>query len=117
MVGMVNKKKRRLKKPTRRNKRHAGSAPIGRPRKRAARVDVVKELGISLPTHGEIARGTGLCVSQVSLMLRGLREPKLGTAMRVSAFLGVSLDRLAAVLMRAKDGRALVAHPDTSARA
>jgi len=47
----------------------------------------------------DMARATGLSVSACSLILRGAREPRIGTAQKIAWFLGEPLEKVAAALM------------------
>ena len=53
---------------------------------------------ISKTSYTELARGTGVNLAHISLVLRGKRTPSLPVARRLAGVLGVSLDELAEYL-------------------
>lgn len=49
-------------------------------------------------TNGDVGRGTGISVPQISRVFSGKQAPSLAVALRVSAFLGITVEKLAAIL-------------------
>ena len=64
---------------------------------------------ISRTTHKSIAEAAGIDVSYVSMILSGKRTPSLGVSMRISNFLGITVDELAHYLNISLAGRSRTA--------
>lgn len=79
------------------NKRVRYTIPVARPVKAGMRgptdVEPIK-VGKLFYTRMEIAAGTGISLSQVSKIFTGSREPSLRNAIRLAAFLRVSVEEL-----------------------
>jgi hypothetical protein len=66
---------------------------------RAIRRKLSVVLNADVPSFGRIASGTGLHRSYVCLIFNGKRRPSSPALSRLSAFLGVSMGKLYAVLV------------------